>query len=508
MLALTSASTLLQKEFTTPMEGIELAASAPLGQFAGISTLIGLGLAMLVLAAYSRSKLVKSTHDFVIAGRKLGFGFGVAGLLSVWTWVVGILMPIAVTYSFGLSGLWWFAVPNGISVVAVVPFARKLKSLMPHGYTISEFVTVRYNGAKLARFVVIAAILFGALQGLIVNLKGASLVVSTIFGMNEGMVALIASIAILTYTVLGGLWASVSTSTLMALLLLAPSAIVAVATLGYVGGADPVWQAVAAQGNDLLSVTRYDAFENFGVTFTLGLITATIAGQEFWQVAWGMRNNELGRTFFWGGGLYYPIALGLGVIGLVGVALNVDLNTDLGGDPAAVGPFLISHLGLPVWVIFLFVIVVLSACYSTCDGALAAISSITTVDIVKPFFPNVSESNLFVWARLSMVIAILISITVVLSGIDFVTLLLGTSAIRGAVLVPLILSIAWRRMNASAFTLGTIAALVIGIPTMFSFGQVISTPTIVLVSTIVPIIIASFNRDNFDFGVLQQAKDI
>jgi len=76
---------------------------------------------MLGISLYSRAKLVKNTHDFVIAGRKLGFGFGVAGLVSVWTWVVGILMPAAVTYSFGLSGLWWFTVPNGLAVVAVVP---------------------------------------------------------------------------------------------------------------------------------------------------------------------------------------------------------------------------------------------------------------------------------------------------------------------------------------------------------------------------------------------------
>lgn len=490
------------------MNGIELTKSAPLGATAGIVTLLALGLAMLVLAFYSKTKLVKNTHDFVIAGRKLGFGFGVAGLLSVWTWVVGILMPIAVTYSYGLSGLWWFAVPNGVSVVAVVPFARKLKSLMPHGYTISEFISVRYNGAKIARIVVIAGILFGAVQAVIINLKGASLVVATIFGMNEGVVAVIASIAILTYTVLGGLWASVSTSTLMALLLLVPSGIVAVATLGHVGGADAVWQEVANRGSDLLSVTRYDAFENFGVTFTLGLITATIAGQEFWQVAWGLRENELGRTFFWGGGLYYPIALCLGVIGLVGIALNVDLTRDLAGDSAAIGPFLISHLGLPNWIVYLFVVIVLSACYSTCDGALAAVSSISAVDIIKPLFPNIAEQSLFTWTRLSMVITVILSIAVVLSGIDFVSLLLGTSAIRGAILVPLILSIAWRRMNAAAFIWGTIAALIVGIPTMISFGEVVSTPTIVIVSTIVPIIIASFNRDSFDYSVLQQAQDI
>jgi Na+/proline symporter len=491
------------------MQGIELAAGNPLGPLQGVITLFGLGLAMLVLANFTRAKLVKNTHDFVIAGRKLGFGFGVAGLLSVWTWVVGILMPAATTFSFGLSGLWWFTVPNGLSVVAVVPFARKLKALMPHGYTISEFVSLRYGGSKLATIVVVAGILFGTLQAVIVNLKGASLVVATIFGMNEGAVAVISSIVVLAYIVLGGLWASIATSTLMCLLIMVPTAIVVLAAVGQVGGVDAIWQVVAAKGEGLLTVTRQDAFDNFGITFTLALITATVAGQEFWNVAWGLRENELGRTFFWGGALYYPIALCLGLLGLVGIALNVDVVKDLGNDSAALAPFLISHLGLPNWVIYLFVIIVLSACYSTVDGALTGVSAITAVDVLHRFFPHIRDSKLFFWTRLSMVITILISVAVVLSGVDFVTLLLVTSVIRGAVLVPLILSIMWDKMNALAFTSGTIVALIAGlIARVFFPGELVSTSVVIVVSAVLPLIIGSLNRDRFDYSILAKAKDI
>lgn len=490
------------------MDGISLAERAPLGAFEGIVTLLGLGLAMLLLSYYAKWKLVRNTHDFVIAGRRLGFGFGVAGLLSVWTWVIGILLPIGVTFQYGLSGLWWFTVPNGLSVVAVIPFAKKLRSLMPHGYTISEFVSVRYGGAKLARIVVVAGILFGAVQIVTVNLKGASLMIATIFGLPEGVVATIAATIVLLYIMLGGLWASISTSTLMCLLIMLPSVLVTSAIVSQVGGAEAVWQEVSSRGDQLLGVTRADAFQSFGLTFCLALITATIAGQEFWQVAWGLREREMGRTFFWGGSLYYPVALCLGVVGLVGIALNVDLATDLGGDPAALGPFLVSHLGLPIWVIYLFAIIVLSACYSTCDGTLAAVSSVCAVDIIKPLAPNISEKSLFTWTRLSMVIAAVISIAVVLSGIDLVSLVLGTSVIRAAVLVPIILSILWSRMNAAAFTWGTIIGLLVGAVTLVTLGAEASTYAVIAASNIVPVIIASFNRDRFDYATLSQAEDL
>jgi Na+/proline symporter len=490
------------------MAGISLAQAAPLGPTEGVVTLIGLGLVMLTVSYYAKWKLVRNTHDFVIAGRQLGLGFGIAGLLSVWTWVIGILLPIGVTFKYGLSGLFWFTVPNGAAVIAVIPFAKKLRRLMPHGYTISEFISARYEGAKLARIVVVAGILFGAIQIVTVNLKGASLMVATIFGLPEGVVASISAIVILLYISLGGLWASMSTSTLMCLLIMVPSVLVTTTIWGQTGGPEAIWQAVQIQGNGLLTVTRADAFQGFGLTFALALITATIAGQEFWQVAWGIKERELGKTFFWGGGLYYVVALCLGTVGLAGIALKVDLAKDLGGDPAALGPFLVSHLGLPSWAIYLFVIIVLSACYSTCDGTLAGISSIAAVDVIKPLFPNISERALFTWTRLSMVLAAVISVGVVLSGIDLVTLVLGSSIIRSAILVPLILSIVWSRMNANAFTTGTIVGLIAGVISLAKFGEEISTYTVVTVSTIVPVVIALTNSQQFDYSSLNKAQDI
>jgi Na+/proline symporter len=202
------------------------------------------------------------------------------------------------------------------------------------------------------------------------------------------------------------------------------------------------------------------------------------------------------------------VALCLGVVGLVGLALKVDLVNDLGGDPAALGPFLVSHLGLPNWAIYLFVLIVLSACYSTCDGTLAAVSSVSAVDVIKPLFPNISEKSLFTWTRLSMVVAAGISVAVVLSGIDLVTLVLGTSIIRAAVLVPLVLSIIWSRMNATAFTAGTILGLIAGVFALAKFGEEIGTYTVVAVSTVVPIIIALANKKKFDYTTLNRVQDL
>jgi len=488
--------------------GIELAANSSLVPMQGIAMLPLLGLISLGVAIYVKSKLVRNTHDFIIAGRKLGFGFGVAGLISVWTWAMAVMMSAAMTYNFGLSGLWWFTVPNGLAVIAIIPFAKQLREKMPHGYTVGEFVNSRFNGMKFARIVVTIGLVFGSLIEIIIYLKGTSLVISTVFGMNQLTVATIAIAIVLVYSMTGGLWASMSTSTLTTLFITVPASIVIVSVLGHLGGSAPVWEEVASRGQELLSVTRSDVPAAFGITLALGLLTATLAGQSFWQVVWGLKQKEVGRAFLWAGAWFYPIPICLGILGLVGIALNVDLAADLGNDAAAVGPFVISHIGLPNWLIYAYVFVILSACYSTMDGALASLSSIAAVDVVKPISSNVQEKTLLKLTRASMLVAALVALLVVLSGVDFVTIVLTTYAIRTAILVPLMLAIFWRKMTANGFVWGTVLAILIGMPIRMWLGELPGTLVILAVSTVIPIFLSITNQKPFDFNSLKEVEDI
>ena len=327
------------------------------------------------------------------------------------------------------------------------------------------------------------------------------------FGVDQGTVAIITAVIVLLYTALGGLWASISTSTLTTLFITVPAAFVVTAVLSQVGGAEFVWQSVVDKGSELLSVTRPEAAVGFGITLALGLLTATIVGQDFWQVVWGLKGREVSRSFFWAGALFYPIPICLGILGLVGIALNVDLTTHLNGDAAAVGPFVVSHIGLPTWLIFSYVFVILSACYSTIDGSLSAIASIAAVDVVKPIAPNIPENKLFFYTRLSMVVAASIATLVVLSAVDFVTIVLTTYAIRTAVLIPFMLSVFWRRTTAGGFVWGTIAAIAIGMPIHITYGELPGSIAILVISAIIPVILGLLGKEKFDYNKLRHIKD-
>jgi len=328
-----------------------------------------------------------------------------------------------------------------------------------------------------------------------------------VFGVDPNLAAVIGLLVVLVYSALGGLWSSVSTSTVSTLLHTVPPAVVVVAALYKAGGATSIWNSVAARGDDLLSVTRLDAATGFGITLALGLITATVAGQEYWQLAWGLKKKDVSRTFLWAGAWFYPIPICLGILGLVGLGLNVDLQKDLGGDAAAVGPYLISHLGLPSWVVFAYVVVVLTACYSVIDSAFTAISSVFVVDVIKPLAPNISDRTLFVWAKAPMLLAAVIAALVVLTGADFVTIVLTSYAIRTAILVPLVLSLFWSRMTGAGFVWGTILAIAIGMPLRSVFGELIGSLSILAISAVVPVALGLRSSERFDFNKLRSLRD-
>ena len=116
----------------------------------GYALLFGPGIVLLLIALAVKGA-VKTTHNFVISGRLLGFGFGVASLISVWTWSMAVMLSSAQAYTWGTSGLVWFIVPNGLAVIIMVPFALKLRQKMPAGYTLAEFIRARFQNRHQQR---------------------------------------------------------------------------------------------------------------------------------------------------------------------------------------------------------------------------------------------------------------------------------------------------------------------------------------------------------------------
>lgn len=190
----------------------------------GYALLFGPGIVLLLIALAVKGA-VRTTHNYVISGRLLGFGFGVASLISVWTWSMAVMLSSAQAYTWGTSGLIWFIVPNGLAIIIMVPFALKLRQKMPSGYTLAEFIRARFQNSVSS--VATLVFLIGALLGVImINLAGLVLVMNKIFGLTPISIVVTGIVVVTVYSYFGGLTTSAVTGTLNTLLLGVGSSVV------------------------------------------------------------------------------------------------------------------------------------------------------------------------------------------------------------------------------------------------------------------------------------------
>lgn len=468
----------------------------------GIALMLGLGALMVTIALVVKT-LVRTTHDFVIAGRRIGLGFGVGSVIAVWTWSMAVMMSSAQAFTWGTSGLLWFVVPNGLAVMVMVPFAVRLRRQMPAGYTIVEFIRERFR-SRPATMAMLVAILFGLLCEIFINLFGVVLVMGVVFGLQTGAVLIITLAVVTVYSYFGGLWTSAITATFNTLLITVPAAIVVLWVIHAAGGAETVFRAVDAGGPATLSAFDSAAAKGFGISLALGLLASTMADQTFWQKVWSMKPANLNRTFLWAGLWFYPIPLTLGLLGLVALGTGVTAQ-DLGAFGAGgVGPYVVSHIGLPVVLIALYVLIILNACYSSIDGAFSALSSIVAVDVVKRLRPRVSDRALLRATKASILVAGVVGGVVVSSGVDYVQLVSTVFFIKAALIVPLALAIFWPRMSASAFTASLILAVAVGLPIRASVGELEGIIALEATSLVVAVGVSLLQRERFDFARLRR----
>jgi urea-proton symporter len=154
------------------------------------------------------------------------------------------------------------------------------------------------------------------------------------------------------------------------------------------------------------------------------------------------------------------------------------------------------------------VLAILAACYSTIDGASAALSSIVAVDVVKRYWPETTEGVLFLVTKLSMLVGGAAATAIVLSGIDFTTLVLTTYALKTSILLPLVLAILWPRTNTIGFVGGVVLAILIGMPIYETQGELIGTLSIVAISGLTVLAAGFFGGERFDVSTLRRTADV
>ena len=175
----------------------------------------------------------------------------------------------------------------------------------------------------------------------------------------------------------------------------------------------------------------------------------------------------------------------MGIIGFIGAGTGYTAN-----DLSVINFELINKI-FPSWVAIPFLAMIISGLLSTIDSNLCAVSSLTT-DIVKDM--RKSKIAMIGLLILGIVIANIPELTV-----THLFLLYGT--LRASTVLPTILTLKGRKLNARGVSCGIICSLVIGLP-IFAYGNIYNLPLYktvgslltVTMSAVVAVIITKIER--------------
>ena len=449
------------------------------------AVLILFGVVMwIATTTFRRVRSEDASESFLVANRDQGVLFGGFSIAVSWIWAPALFLSVQKAYQEGLPGIFWFIAPNILCLVIFAFLAIRIRELLPRGYTFPEYIKRRFDSKTHVVYLVVffmwqtAAITINCLAGgaLVHLLSGVPYSVAVI---------LIAAIA-LSYALFNGLKASVITDFIQMSLILVVVFWIVPWTYFAGGGASRIQvSGVSGQfGNIFDPWVAY----SFGIACSLGLISGTIADQQFWQRAFAIKKRKVKSAFILGALSFGIVPIALAFLGFMAAhpAINAQLpNPD---DAQMIGVQLVGLL-LPSWAMVVFLAILIAGLASTLDSAMCAFSSMGSVDIYKTYFvPEASDAQILRTSRRFMVLMTVVGVGIALiPGIKILYIFLVYGSIVSGTLLPTILSLYWKKLNSNGVFWGILIGTGVSFPAAV-YGNIYDNVHVVVASAVFPVL--------------------
>ena len=464
-------------------EGFAVGEALP--EWIGWAIVVGLGMVFAVIITIEVKieekylGLSQTSEMFNTAGRVIKTGLTAAAIVSAWTWAATLLQSSTVAYQYGISGPFWYAAGASIQVLLFGILAIELKRKAPNAHTFLEIIRARYGNGSHKVFLV-----FALMTNMIVTamlLLGGSAVVNGLTGMDIALAAFLIPIGVMIYTLVGGLKATFVADYMHTIIIFVT--ILTFVTAVYVnqditGGIEGMYDKLVAaadlrpiEGNAAGAFLTMASIGGlmFGIINIVGNFGTVFVDQAYWQRAIAAKPTSTVKGFLLGGICWFAIPFTLATtMGLTAVALDVDLTAQqvqMGLVVPAAATALMGEVGAILVLTMLFMAVT-----SAGSAELIAVSSIITYDIYRTYKnPNATGKQLLRVSRMSIVGFGFgmggLAVVLLHMGLSLGFVYLAMGIIIGAAVVPIALTILWKRTNRVAATAGTVIGFMIAVTT-------------------------------------------
>ena len=383
-----------------------------ISQSTSLVLVIIISLIFTVLGLY-HSKKFKGINNYLTANRDVGlFSLTtslVASALGAWI----LFGPAAAATWGGVGAVIGYALGTAFPMIFLIFLGKKIRTEFPKGSSLIEFMRKKF-GKSLFKLILLMTIFYMFIF-LCAEVTAVAVLINYISGTQLWITALIVLLATLTYTLYGGLRASIFTDNIQMIVI----SILLLISISYIlsnTGNTFSFEFIEQKNPQLLSSSYVPSY-TAGLTFFIAVAATNLFHQGNWQRVYAAKNYQTLKqslliSFF----IIIPIVFFMGFTGMVSFSIDPGQRPDLGfftlllKEQTPSLSLLIITLGLALTI-------------STVDTLVNAISSLFVVDGKATFDLN-KKTNYLKLSKYFIILLSLISFFIASKGFDILYLFL------------------------------------------------------------------------------------
>ncbi len=427
-----------------------------ISQSTSLTLVIIISLIFVIFGIY-HSKKFQGINNYLTANRNIGlFSLTtslVASALGAWI----LFGPASASTWGGIGAVIGYALGTGFPMIFLIYLGKKIRKDFPKGSSLIEYMRQKF-GKSLFKLILLMTIFYMFIF-LCAEVTAVAVLINYISGTDLWITALIVIISTLTYTLYGGLRASIFTDNIQMFVI----GILLLITISYItlfSGDSFSFSFIESKNPQLLSSSYIPSY-TAGLTFFIAVAATNLFHQGNWQRVYAAKNYEtLKKGLIISFLIIVPIVFLMGFIGMVSFSIDPANRPDLGfftlllKDQNELLSLLIIVLGLALTI-------------STVDTLVNAISSLFVVDGKATF--NFDKKTDYL--KLSKYFIIVISVVVFFvasKGFDILYLFLLADLFCCAFVLTVFYSFYNKKINEKTAYISIIVGLIAGF-LMFPF---------------------------------------
>jgi Na+/proline symporter len=457
--------------------------------------LLGMLAALWIYLGIFWGRKAKNLDGFMLAGRNVGLAFGTATAMA--TWVTSNTTMLAPQFALQL-GVWGMIAYStaAFGLFLFAPLAKRIKQLMPQGYTSGDFIRLRYG--KSAWYVFLAISIFYGFTWLVSMGMAGGILMNALSGIpyKIGMSAIL--LVCVLYTLFGGLYAVIGTDYIQSLIIIVGIVILGGGVL-YLTDLNTVYTDLRTEKpmliNVLLPASIMAIFNN--LLFGIGEV---FHSNVWWSRAFAMREGIGQKAYFLSGLFWLPIPIAAGFIALTSGSMGINITS-----PDMVGPLVAAHILGKVGTVIVFVVFFCSLA-SSIDSLLAATSDLVVEDIYKKMLnPAATEAQTRRVAAMVIVSLGGLAWLVCLPRIGtLATVLFFAGPMVASTIYPVVMGLFWKSASPKGALWAMVAGSATGLVAYFELGWYTASLIGATVSIIVTFMFARWRPDRFEWARLKE----